>query len=252
MARARRGDRALPGPGRRRGDRRARLGRRLAPWDSTSPTTEVLTQGDGRFTLPARRSRHEWPRLALFKAGYGGWRIEGGIDALLTDGARIELRPLRHPAAQRAYLEGRHHPADGVSLETRWREARGPDIPFGVRRAAARCYEAALNAARARVGLPPIEVHAMDRLRPSTRTTGRSCTPARPAGQDGEIQPVGGSRPVHVDVRLAAAPWPRNVRELETLLLNPWTRKVLVAANLEALTRAFVVSPTGFEPVFPD
>ena len=101
-------------------------------------------------------------------------------------------------------------------------------------------------------GLPPIEVHAMDRLRPSTRTTGRSCTPARPAGQDGEIQPVGGSRPVHVDVRLAAAPWPRNVRELETLLLNPWTRKVLVAANLEALTRAFVVSPTGFEPVFPD
>lgn len=33
---------------------------------------------------------------------------------------------------------------------------------------------------------------------------------------------------------------------------RPWTRKVLLAANLEALTRSFVVSPTGFEPVFPD
>ena len=30
----------------------------------------------------------------------------------------------------------------------------------------------------------------------------------------------------------------------------PWTRKVAVAASLEALTRAFVVAPTGFEPVF--
>jgi hypothetical protein len=28
--------------------------------------------------------------------------------------------------------------------------------------------------------------------------------------------------------------------------------KVFVAANLEELTRSFVVSPTGFEPVFPD
>lgn len=31
-----------------------------------------------------------------------------------------------------------------------------------------------------------------------------------------------------------------------------WARKVMVVAHLEELTRAFVVSPTGFEPVFPD
>ena len=33
--------------------------------------------------------------------------------------------------------------------------------------------------------------------------------------------------------------WPKTGRK-------PWTRKVLVAANVEALTRSFVVSPTGF------
>ncbi len=31
---------------------------------------------------------------------------------------------------------------------------------------------------------------------------------------------------------------------------KPWTRKILVSANVAALTRSFVVAPTGFEPVF--
>ena len=41
-------------------------------------------------------------------------------------------------------------------------------------------------------------------------------------------------REVYREIRL----WPKMGRK-------PWTRKVLVAANVEALTRFFVVSPTG-------
>ena len=41
-------------------------------------------------------------------------------------------------------------------------------------------------------------------------------------------------REVYREIRL----WPKVGRK-------PWTRKVLVAANVEALTRFFVVSPTG-------
>src|SRR5262249_10147955 len=46
-------------------------------------------------------------------------------------------------------------------------------------------------------------------------------------------------RHVYQEIRL----WPKTGSK-------PWTRKVEVVANLEALTRAFVVPPTGFEPVF--
>jgi hypothetical protein len=37
--------------------------------------------------------------------------------------------------------------------------------------------------------------------------------------------------------------WPKTATK-------PWTRKVFVAANLEALTRFSMVAPTGFESVF--
>ncbi len=46
-------------------------------------------------------------------------------------------------------------------------------------------------------------------------------------------------REVYQEIRL----WPKTGSK-------SWTRKVSVAANLDALTRAFVVAPTGFEPVF--
>jgi len=46
-------------------------------------------------------------------------------------------------------------------------------------------------------------------------------------------------REVYQEIRL----WPK-------MGSKTWTRKVAVAANLDALTRAFVVAPTGFEPVF--
>ncbi len=45
-------------------------------------------------------------------------------------------------------------------------------------------------------------------------------------------------REVYQAIRL----WPKAGR--------PWTRKMLVSANVAALTRSFVVAPTGFEPVF--
>ena len=35
--------------------------------------------------------------------------------------------------------------------------------------------------------------------------------------------------------------WPKTATK-------PWTRKVFVAANLDTLTRFWMVSPTGFEP----
>jgi len=47
-------------------------------------------------------------------------------------------------------------------------------------------------------------------------------------------------REVYHAIRL----WPKAGR--------PWTRKMLVSANVAALTRSFVVAPTGFEPVFSD
>jgi Resolvase, N terminal domain/Recombinase/Recombinase zinc beta ribbon domain len=48
-------------------------------------------------------------------------------------------------------------------------------------------------------------------------------------------------REVYQEIRI----WPKTATK-------PWTRKVFVAANLDALTRFWMVSPTGFEPVFPD
>ncbi len=48
-------------------------------------------------------------------------------------------------------------------------------------------------------------------------------------------------REVYQEIRI----WPKTGAK-------PWKRKVFVAANLEALTRFWMVSPTGFEPVFPD
>ncbi len=44
---------------------------------------------------------------------------------------------------------------------------------------------------------------------------------------------------VYQEIRL----WPKTAAK-------PWSRKVVVAASLDALTRTFVVAPTGFEPVF--
>jgi hypothetical protein len=46
-------------------------------------------------------------------------------------------------------------------------------------------------------------------------------------------------REVYQEIRI----WPKGGAK-------PWTRKVFVAANLDALTRFWVVAPTGFEPVF--
>jgi site-specific DNA recombinase len=46
-------------------------------------------------------------------------------------------------------------------------------------------------------------------------------------------------REVYQEIRI----WPKTDSK-------PWTRKLFVAANLEALTRFWVVAPTGFEPVF--
>jgi DNA-binding transcriptional MerR regulator len=48
-------------------------------------------------------------------------------------------------------------------------------------------------------------------------------------------------REVYQELRI----WPKTATK-------PWTRKVFVAANLDALTRFWMVSPTGFEPVLPD
>ena len=47
-------------------------------------------------------------------------------------------------------------------------------------------------------------------------------------------------REVYREIRL----WPKTGRK-------PWPRNVLVAANVEAFTRSFVVSPTGLARLWP-
>jgi DNA-binding beta-propeller fold protein YncE len=122
---------------------------------------EAVTDADGRFTIPARLLLNpplafpiKGPELAFVRAGYGGWRLVGAETALTGSGAVIELRPLPTRAARVAYLQARTPRADRESPG--WRDADRPANPDAVPYARLARYAAAVNAARAAVGLGPV------------------------------------------------------------------------------------------------
>lgn len=128
-------------------------------------SAETATGPDGRFTIPWRilfalgfGVEVRGPEIALFKAGYGGWRFAGSKDMSTGDGAVIEMRPLRTAADQVRYLERKLTPAERDQLGRVWRGIDGPQNPSDVPWREARAYEAAINAERAAHGLRPIGI----------------------------------------------------------------------------------------------
>lgn len=128
-------------------------------------SAETTTGSDGRFTIPWRilfalgfGVEVRGPELALFKAGYGGWRFAGSKDMLTGDGAVIEMRPLKTAAERVRYLERKLTPPERDQLERVWRQVGGPENPRDVPWREARAYEAAINAERAAHGLRPIGI----------------------------------------------------------------------------------------------
>jgi hypothetical protein len=128
-------------------------------------SAEAVTDAEGRFTLPFRLffnpglfTRIEEPELGLFRAGYGGWRFRDWEAPLTGRDVVIELRPLPTPEERRKYVEQTWTRAEFDQLRTGWQHATAPadwiDLPY---RQAAR-YEAAINAARADLGLRPVGI----------------------------------------------------------------------------------------------
>jgi hypothetical protein len=125
---------------------------------------ETVTDAAGRFTLPPRFfapalvTQVPAPDLGLFKAGYGGWRLRDPNASLTRPGAVIEMRPLGSPAEQRKYLDGGWTSAEYERLRPGWRDGTAPpnwiDLPYRQ----ARRFEAAINRARAALGLRPITI----------------------------------------------------------------------------------------------
>jgi len=125
---------------------------------------EVLTGPDGQFTIPARllfnptlALRVVGPDLALFRAGYGGWRFAGGTEDLSLEGGLIEMRALRTSAERLKYLEGRWTSVERAALMP-WRQAERPGNPSDVPYRRAGRYEASINAERTALGLRPVGI----------------------------------------------------------------------------------------------
>jgi len=145
---------------------------------------ETTSGGDGRLRLPARTLFNpppffpiEGPEIALFKAGYGGWRFRGPARDLRGADVVIEMRPLATDAEQRSYLEGRWPRADRPAL-IGWQSGESPANPLDVPYEEAVRYEAAINAARTALGLRPIGIGF-----PGLWTTRASPTPPESPGQ---------------------------------------------------------------------
>jgi DNA-binding beta-propeller fold protein YncE len=120
---------------------------------------ETTSGADGRFRFPSRVMLDtpplfpiEGPQLALFKDGYGGFKVRGGRD-LTRPGVVIEMRPLATEPERISYLEGKW-PRGDRDVFTGWEHARAPANPHDVPYRMAAGYEAAINLARAALGLP--------------------------------------------------------------------------------------------------
>lgn len=145
---------------------------------------ETTSGGDGRFRIPVRTLFNpplffpiEGPEIALFKAGYGGWKFRGPARDLAGPDVVIEMRPLATDAERLSYLEGRWQRADREALIA-WQSGESPANPIDVPYEEAVRYEAAINAARAALGLRPIGIGF-----PGLWTTHTSPTPTESPGQ---------------------------------------------------------------------
>jgi sugar lactone lactonase YvrE len=140
------------------------MGHGLAPLWPTGLVSadEVRTDEQGRFTLPRRVfalaivTRVPEPELGLFKAGYGGWRLQTRAASLTEPGAVIEMRPLRSLEERSRYVQHAWSANEREQRRTDWRDGLGPpnwiDLPYRE----ARSFEAAINRERAALGLRPI------------------------------------------------------------------------------------------------
>lgn len=149
---------------------------------------EALSGSDGRFRIPERTLFNpplffpiEGPEIALFKAGYGGWKFRGTARDLTGPDVVIEMRPLVTDAERRSYLEGRWPRADRQALIA-WQSGESPANPSDVPYEEAVRYEAAINAARAALGLRPIGI-GFPILWTGDTAGGTSPTPAESPGQ---------------------------------------------------------------------
>jgi hypothetical protein len=152
---------------------------------------ETASGGDGRFRIPARMLFNpplvfpiEGPEIALFKAGYGGWKLRGPARDLAGPDVVIEMRPLATDAERLSYLEGQWQRADRQAL-TAWQSGESPANPSDVPYEEAARYEAAINAARAALGCArsasafrACGLRTRRRFRPNRRAR---CGCARPA-----------------------------------------------------------------------
>jgi hypothetical protein len=98
------------------------------------------------------------PELGLFKAGYGGWRLQDWDAPLTRPGAVIELRPLRSPDERRKYLEGAWTREERAQLRPGWHSAGPPPNWIDLLYREARGFEVAINRERAALGLRPIGI----------------------------------------------------------------------------------------------
>lgn len=121
---------------------------------------EFVTDTDGRFIIPARFLA-TWPtfcpivgpQLIIFKGGYGPWRFQNNRNDLrATDGAVIELRPLRDVNERLSFIKGTWRADPGL---WDWNSTYGPGNPEGPYEEVRR-YDAAVNYERALLGLPPV------------------------------------------------------------------------------------------------
>src|SRR4030095_5019580 len=145
---------------------------------------ETRSGGDGRFRIPVRTLFNpplffpiEGPEIALFKAGYGGWRFRGPVRDLTGPDVVIEMRPLATDAERLSYLEGRWQRAERQGLLA-WHSGESPANPIDVPYEEAARYEATINAARAALGLRPIGIGF-----PGLWTTPTAPTQAEAPGQ---------------------------------------------------------------------
>jgi hypothetical protein len=122
---------------------------------------EVVTDAQGRLTLPAREEPNpllspamKGRDLLVFKAGYGGWRFRGDAEDLTAPGVVIEMRPLTTLDERLKYAHRRM-----AERDPRWgylNEGDGPGYTHDVAFQQIRRYEAAINDERVLLGLPRV------------------------------------------------------------------------------------------------
>ena len=148
---------------------------------------EAETDATGRLVIPARLFVQpplaygiRGPALTLFTAGYGGWRFRGR-ERLTGAGAVIEMRPLPTRRERIAYLE----PAgarDHAAARAGWSQAEEPPDLQELASADVRRFEAAVNAARAAVGLGPTGFGVPNRAAATRRPLEGAPRPWPPSG----------------------------------------------------------------------